>query len=177
MAFPNLTYTLAGNMMTGQIANRSIQFHLHPARGGMPAPGNYRIYPPVNHQLYGTVALMLPAATSSGPSPMSRNPAQGFQYEPGRAYQYVSNRGFQYASNGAFQYDSNRAYQYDSNHAYQYDSNRSFQYEPRLAPEGGQSFLLSPQAIPGQNCLVIAFGAADLMNALRAEGGALVRVG
>jgi hypothetical protein len=50
MSSQDLMYSVAGGLVTGQIGNRSVHFNLHPTHNqlGLPKPGDYRIYPPVN---------------------------------------------------------------------------------------------------------------------------------
>lgn len=137
-------------------------FHLMIQPRGAPPPGNYDIHPPVQDPVYGMLALMLPAA---GPAaPHGEKDWKYWTYQPAmHANAPAALSPYQPVKLGSPAYAK-------------MVSPAAGLSRPESPSQGPQVFVISDRPIPGRNAVVISSGFADLMDALRASGGATIQV-
>ena len=199
MALQKLTYSMAGGRINGYLGNKHIHIVVRPAQvGNGPAAGHYIIHPPVNDPIFGMIANMTPQSAVSitkvvdktSPLFKIKSPSYGVEkanmvkgwwpFDPPNMLKIkLPSYGADQANmvkGGLPSYGLDPAY-VGKGEGSSYGLNPAYMVKGWSPSYGGDgSFVLSSRPIAGKNTLVISLGYADLMDALRAAGGASVTV-
>jgi len=139
---------IRGSAMSGFVSGKRVQVQFRPV-GNAPPPGNYTLLPAVQDPIYGQVVLMAPQSggwQNAAIKPWMPGFSLGGLVSAGSVAEKVGWLAGAIKDGG------------------------------RGSNLGGLVFVLSDRPIAGMNSLVVTFGFADLISALRLSGGATISV-
>jgi len=190
-----LTCTIRGSSISGNIGGKAVHCGIRLSKGGTSLPaGEYQILPPQDDLIYGTIALVVPAGKWEAPGGRVAVLAQvdcsgrgggarGFTIEaPGKgAVATVTRPGIASMGSPTGGGGSGRGAEAAGGTQMEY-VRRLHRVAMGICFGGGGggagkvSFVLSGRPILGGNHIVVRSGFADLMDALKASGGATLVV-
>jgi hypothetical protein len=159
------TLQFQSGFISGMLAGKPLNCLVNPSLpGSAPLAGVYQIQPPLEDVVFGQMAVMTLVGRSDGggAQPTYKPWGKLEKYTPGFDPSWAMNK--KYVGASASLFDK------------MVPGGVSSSLFEKFVPGGGStSYVLSSRPIPGQNCLVVGSGFADLMDALQKSGGAIVR--
>jgi hypothetical protein len=146
--------TLAKNAIEGTVMGRPVHaFALDGKVGTAPPPGEYDLLPPVEDPVFGTYIIAV---------------RRGSSLKPGYTYNKVTVKpGYDWRKMPA---------KPGVTSSYEVKLSVAAYHIKRTVAPAEEGFVLSKQPIPGRNCIVLASGFSDLLDALSAGTEAALTV-